>query len=81
MEVDSEAALAVISERTWKGIKESKRKLRPSTVNLVSYCKKVAHVLGEVTVKVLHKNKIAHLPLLAVGGNGGNQSAEIRLGN
>lgn len=39
---------------------------------MVSYCKKIVYVLGEATVKVLHKNKIAHLLLLIIGGSGGS---------
>ena len=72
MEIDTGAALSLISEKTFKTQWSSKNqpKLNSSKVKLQTYTKERIDVLGSITVEVTYKGQNKSLPLLVVGGEG-----------
>ena len=72
MEIDTGAALSLISEKTFKTQWSSKNqpKLNLSKVKLQTYTKESIDVLGSITVEVTYKGQNKFLPLLVVGGEG-----------
>ena len=69
MEVDTGAALSLISEETYSS-KFSNLKLKPTDVQLRTYSGELISVLGSLNVNVEHESQTAVLPLLVVKGNG-----------
>ena len=69
MEVDTGAALSIISERTWKknfpGIT-----LKKADVVLKTYTNERMTVMGELLVQVAYKQQCEHLPIVVVAGDG-----------
>ena len=71
MELDTGAALSVISERTYQKMwPHGAPDLEPSTVSLHTYTGEQLEVLGSVSMQVEYKNQHECLPLLVVKGCG-----------
>ena len=71
MELDTGAALSVISERTYQKMwPHGAPDLEPSTVSLHTYTGEQLEVLGSVSVQVEYKDQHECLPLLVVQGSG-----------
>ena len=70
MEIDTGAALSLISEKTFKNqwSSQNQPKLHSSKVKLQTYTKESIEVLGSITVEVTYKGQKKSLPLLVVGG-------------
>ena len=69
MEVDTGAALSLISEGTYSS-NFSGRRLQPTEVQLRTYSGERISVLGSLEVEVEYESQVATLPLLVVKGNG-----------
>ena len=69
MEVDTGAALSVVSEETWKKLGKD-RELEFSDVILRTYSGEVIQVLGKQTVDVQYKDQSYALPIYIVAGSG-----------
>ena len=69
MEVDTGAALSLVSETTYKELWLD-RTLEQSSKKLYSYSGEAIPVLGSFDVKVAYKSQVATLPLLVVKGDG-----------
>ena len=69
MEVDTGAALSVVSEETWKKLGKN-RELEFSDVILRTYSGEVIQVLGKQTVDVQYKDQSYALPIYIVAGSG-----------
>ena len=69
MEIDTAAALSLISEATFKKT-WTDRSMEPSQVSLCSYSGEPIAVTGEVTVTVSYKQQQAKVPLVIVKGDG-----------
>ena len=69
MEVDTGAALSVVSETTFRRLWPFES-LEPSTTRLRTYTGEQVQVLGSVTVHVRHGSNEGELPLLVVKGDG-----------
>ena len=72
MEVDTGAALSLISEATYQRL-WPRRELRTSQVRLQSYTKETIPVLGCCNVNVDYQGQTAVMPLLIVAGSGPTQ--------
>ena len=72
MEVDTGAALSVISEQTYKTLftTASVPRLEASTVQLKTYTGEEIKLSGQTTVDVSYKNQVKKLGLLVVAGKG-----------
>ncbi len=69
MELDTGAAMMIVSERTWKAI-FPKLPLRKSTVKLKTYMGEPLEIAGERNVPVVYGKQECTLPLVVVAGNG-----------
>ncbi len=69
MEVDTGAALSVMSEAAFQKVWPNKP-MEPSSTRLRTYTGELLRVLGSVVVHVQHGTKEADLPLLVVKGSG-----------
>ena len=69
MEVDTGAALSLVSEATYKE-KWPEKTLEQSTKKLYAYSGEAIPVLGSMTVCVTYKSQVVNLPLLVVKGEG-----------
>ncbi len=69
MEVDTGAALSLISESTWSA-KFPTCSLQPTDVKLRTYSGDPLEVKGTLNVTVQYKSELAELPLLVVKGQG-----------
>ena len=69
MEVDTGAAVSVVSEATNKRL-WPERILRPAAVRLKTYSGSPLTVLGQMQVKVKYQDQTANLPILVVAGDG-----------
>ena len=69
MEVDTGAAVSIISQETWKYV-FPKHQLQPSKIHLQTYTKENISVIGEFIVQVSYNQKQAQLPLVVVPGDG-----------
>ena len=69
MEIDTGAALSLVSEATFKKT-WTDRSMEPSQVSLCSYSSEPIAVVGEVTVTVSYKQQRAKVPLMIVKGDG-----------
>jgi len=69
MELDTGAAVSLVSEQTYRSQLQGCL-LKPSEVQLLTYCGGPISVLGEVEVSVSYEQQQAHLPLVVVKGNG-----------
>ena len=69
MEVDTGAALSIISERVYKTFSPVPT-LQPTQAKLCTYTGENIQVLGSITVLVCHNQQRKHLPLLVVSGEG-----------
>ena len=65
MEVDTGAALSIISKTTF----ESNQMLKPSTISLKTYTGQTLPVLGMIETHVEHNAQSENLPLIVVDGN------------
>ena len=72
MEVDTGAAVTVISEATLNQVcgARSHSRLQPSTVKLRTYTGEEIPVVGGLTVKVQCREQVEQLPLVVVAGDG-----------
>ena len=72
MEIDTGAAVSLISEKTYKTQWSSQMqpKLKASDVRLHTYTKERTDVLGSIVVEVVHKGQRKSLQLLVVAGEG-----------
>ena len=69
MEVDTGAAVSIISEKTWRHSYPDTN-WRPSSVILKSYSGEKLSVCGETDVTVTYKKETVQLPILIVSGSG-----------
>ena len=70
MEVDTGAAVSLISEATYQSLGDPPPQLRPTTVRLRTYSGEQLAVLGSLKVTVKYGNQEADLPLMVVKGPG-----------
>ena len=70
MEVDTGAAVSLISEATYRSIGDPLPQLHPTTVRLRTYSGEQLTVLGSLAVAVKYRNQEADLTLLVVKGCG-----------
>ena len=70
MEIDTGAALSLVSEATFKKLWKEKPALAPTQVRLCFYSGQPIPVVGSVKVNVVYKQQSARLPLLVVQGDG-----------
>ena len=72
MEVDTGAAVTIVSESLWAEIwkPHPAPSLKPSSVRLRTYTGSPIPVLGTLSVKVHHNNQEIELPLIVVSGSG-----------
>ena len=70
MEIDTGAAMSLVSEATIEELWKEKPALAPSRVRLCSYSGEPISVVGSVEVNVVYKQQSARLPLLVVQGDG-----------
>ena len=72
MEVDTGAALSVISKTTYDQLwsKESAPPLKPTTAKLKTYTGEHMQVVGSISVEVEHNQQKKQLDLIVVGGEG-----------
>ena len=70
MEIDTGAALSLVSEATFEKLWKKKPALAPSQVRLRSYSGEPIPVVGSVEVNVVYKQQSAKLPLLVVHEDG-----------
>ena len=72
MEVDTGAALSIISEATYQSLWATNLKppLKTTDIKLHTYTKKSLQVLGSIEIEMIYKEQSRCLPLLVVGGNG-----------
>ena len=69
MELDTGAAISIISEETRKTL-FADQKLRKSTLVLEAYTEEPMQVVGQLNVLVKYGTQEAKLVLVVVGGNG-----------
>ena len=69
MEIDTGAALSLISEKTFKAL-GCQQELRPSNIKLHTYTKESINVLGFMEATVCYKGQNKTLNLYVVGGEG-----------
>ncbi len=69
MEVDTGAALSLVSETTFKRLWPS-QSLQPATTRLKTYSGEPLQVLGRVQVRVRYANHSSELPLLVIQSDG-----------
>ena len=69
MEVDTGAALSLVSEATFNKLWPDKRP-SPSNVRLCSYSGEAISVIGSMDVTVEYKGQVVQLPLIVVKGEG-----------
>lgn len=73
MEIDSGAAVTIISEKLWSSInRKGQLKLSPCNTILQTWSQQRLQILGECLVSVQFKSKKVHLPLIVVAGEGGS---------
>ena len=72
MEIDTGAALLVISSVTYHNLWSSQDApvLKPDNVKLLTYTGEVVKTEGTISVRVTYKNQKKELDLLVVQGNG-----------
>lgn len=70
MELDTGAAVSLMSERTFHKIFKNELELKPSSVILRSYSGHRLEVLGVVDLTITHHAQTARLPLVVVTGDG-----------
>lgn len=68
MELDTGAGYSVISEAEWR--RKGSPKLKPTTLQLVTYTGEPVNIMGEFDALVEWKTQKKLLPLLVVGGSG-----------
>ena len=69
MEVDTGAALSIISEQTWKTVLPGTT-LKKADVVLTTYTNERMTVMGELLVQVAYKQQCERLPIVVVTGDG-----------
>ena len=69
MEVDTGAAVSVLSETTYKRLWPEKI-LRPTTMKLKTYSGSPLTVLGQLQVQVKYQDQAANLPIIVIAGDG-----------
>jgi hypothetical protein len=72
MEIDTGAALSVISEKTYKRLwkKKDTPQLQPTSAKLITYTGENIKVLGKINVTIEMNEQTASLPLIVVQGDG-----------
>lgn len=70
MEVDTGAAVSLISEATYRSMGDPLPRLNPTTVLLRTYSREQLAVLGSIEVAVKYRNQEADLTLMVVKGPG-----------
>eukprot|EP00731_Ephydatia_muelleri_P033642 Em0034g24a len=70
MEVDTGAAITLVSERTFMKLWGNKRLLQPSTIQLKTFTGERIRVLGAMEVVVEHNSQKKKLELFVVQGHG-----------
>ncbi|XP_019859677.1 PREDICTED: uncharacterized protein K02A2.6-like [Amphimedon queenslandica] len=70
MELDTGAAVSLISESTFNRIFKGEVELKPSSVVLRSYSGHKLDVLGVIDLVITHNTQTASLPLVVVAGDG-----------
>ena len=70
MEVDTGAAIILVSERTFMKLWGNKRLLQPSTIQLKTFTGERIRVLGAMEVVVEHNSQKKKLELFVVQGHG-----------
>ena len=69
MEVDTGAALSIISEQTWKTVLPGTT-LKKADIVLTTYTNERMTVMGELLVQVAYKQQCERLPIVVVTGDG-----------
>ena len=70
MELDTGAAVSVISETTFNTVFKKSISIQPSNITLCTYLGKELPVLGKAEVEVQYESQKASLPLIAIQGQG-----------
>ena len=70
MEVDTGAAMTLISEKTYRNLWKQPPKLKPKSIRLRTYSGQQMVVLGTLNVQVKYEAQSADVPLVVVKGSG-----------
>ena len=70
MELDTGAAVSIISEDTFKSVFKDSVSITPTSISLRTYLGNQLPVLGSAVVEVVYNSQVLSLPLIVVKGIG-----------